>query len=108
MTAPHPTPEQRARDAVFSDDVGFASCGHCGGHSDLHGIVDKVAAAIREAEAAAYERAAKVAQDFEESYWSQMEGQGEPEFGQLEFAAQASAHISIRIRALAAREGSGT
>ncbi len=52
--------DEMAKDAVFSDKVGFASCGHCGGHSDLHGIVDLVSEALRRVDREAREDCARI------------------------------------------------
>jgi hypothetical protein len=48
----------------------------------------------------ALEDAARVAEETSLNYFSQMEGQGEWEFGMLEFACAASTTIASRIRKL--------
>jgi hypothetical protein len=46
------------------------------------------------------EEAAKVLDRQAESYFSQMEGQGMPEFGQLEFAMGACRHVAKVLRSM--------
>ena len=63
-------------------------------------LIANIAQALRDERRKVVEECAKVAKSQGQIYHNNMEGAGQPEFGQMDFAMGACHYIEMRIRAL--------